>query len=149
LDVSHCQKTALAIRFDRASLEKRGRAGNAAQVRQVGEENTGNAPALGATVGSGEKFQSFGKKITRMAVMRNAALHNRWESPTYSLGRNQPGDWTMGFFTELFARPRPKHESRYRAALALLDGMSASDRADIGIKPADFPRIAREMAIRN
>ena len=54
----------------------------------------------------------------------------------------------MGFFTELFARPRPKHESRYRKALALLDGMSANDRADIGIKPADFPRIAREMAVR-
>ena len=54
----------------------------------------------------------------------------------------------MGFFTELFARPRPKHESNYRAALALLNGMSASDRADIGVKPADFPRIAREMSLR-
>ena len=54
----------------------------------------------------------------------------------------------MGFFTELFARPRPKHEANYRAALAVLNGMSPSDRADIGIKPADFPRIAREMALR-
>jgi uncharacterized protein YjiS (DUF1127 family) len=53
----------------------------------------------------------------------------------------------MGFFTELFARPRPKHERNYRAALAMLDAMTASDRADIGIKPADFPRIAREMAL--
>jgi uncharacterized protein YjiS (DUF1127 family) len=26
--------------------------------------------------------------------------------------------------------------------------MSNTDRADIGIKPADFPRIAREMSIR-
>lgn len=54
----------------------------------------------------------------------------------------------MGFFTELFARPRPKQERSYRAALALLHAMSAADRADIGIKPADFPRIAREMAGR-
>jgi uncharacterized protein YjiS (DUF1127 family) len=37
---------------------------------------------------------------------------------------------------------------RYRTALALLNAMSNSDRADIGIKPADFPRIAREMSMR-
>lgn len=54
----------------------------------------------------------------------------------------------MGFFTELFARPRPKHEIAYRNALAVLNGMTPADRADIGIKPADFPRIAREMAQR-
>lgn len=54
----------------------------------------------------------------------------------------------MGFFTEFFVRPRPQRERAYRAALALLDAMSAADRADIGIKPADFPRIARQMAAR-
>lgn len=54
----------------------------------------------------------------------------------------------MGFFTELFARPRPTEERRYRMAYALLNGMSNSDRADIGIRPADFPRVAREMARR-
>ncbi|MET3661214.1 MULTISPECIES: DUF1127 domain-containing protein [Aquamicrobium] len=54
----------------------------------------------------------------------------------------------MGFVTELFARPRPQEEVRYRTALALLNAMSNSDRADIGIKPADFPRIAREMSMR-
>lgn len=54
----------------------------------------------------------------------------------------------MGFFTELFARPRPKHETAYRSALALLNAMSPADRADIGVKPADFPRIAREMSVR-
>ena len=54
----------------------------------------------------------------------------------------------MGFFTEMFARPRPKENIRYRAALALLHSMSNADRADIGIKPADFPRIARDMSIR-
>ena len=53
----------------------------------------------------------------------------------------------MGFFTELFARPRPKTDRNYRAALALLNTMSPADRADIGIKPADFPRIAREMSL--
>ena len=54
----------------------------------------------------------------------------------------------MGFFTELFVRPRPREQARYSAALALLNAMSNADRADIGIKPADFPRIAREMSMR-
>ena len=54
----------------------------------------------------------------------------------------------MGFFTEFMMRPRPQEQIRYRTALALLHSMSNADRADIGVKPADFPRIAREMAIR-
>lgn len=54
----------------------------------------------------------------------------------------------MGFLTELFTRPRPNETQRYRAALTLLEAMSNKDRADIGIKPADFPRIAREMALK-
>ncbi len=54
----------------------------------------------------------------------------------------------MGFQTELFSRPRPDEQVRYRAALALLNAMSNADRADIGIKPADFPRVAREIAVR-
>jgi hypothetical protein len=53
----------------------------------------------------------------------------------------------LGFFTEFFARPRPKATRNYSTALALLDAMSPADRADIGIKPADFPRIAREMSL--
>jgi len=35
-----------------------------------------------------------------------------------------------------------------RKALAMLQGMSARDRADIGIKQCDFTRIAREMSRR-
>lgn len=54
----------------------------------------------------------------------------------------------MVFFTELFSRPRPSENARYRAALAILNAMSNADRADVGIKPADFPRIAREMSMR-
>lgn len=54
----------------------------------------------------------------------------------------------MGFFTELFSRPRPREDYRYRAALATLNAMTPMERADVGIKPADFPRIAREMATR-
>lgn len=54
----------------------------------------------------------------------------------------------MAFLTELFRRPRPDHEIRFHASMALLEAMSAADRADIGIKPADFPRIARQMARR-
>ena len=55
----------------------------------------------------------------------------------------------MGFFTEMLARPRPREQQRYRTALTLLEAMSNADRADIGIKPADFPRIARDMALRS
>ena len=54
----------------------------------------------------------------------------------------------MGFFTELFSRPRPEAIERYRNALIFLESMSPSDRTDIGIRPADFPRIAREMSQR-
>lgn len=54
----------------------------------------------------------------------------------------------MGFLTEFFARPRPSEEQRYRSAMILLTGMSNAERADINIKPADFPRIARRMASR-
>lgn len=54
----------------------------------------------------------------------------------------------MAFFTELFSRPRPSENLRYRAALAILNAMSNADRADINVRPADFPRIAREMSIR-
>ena len=54
----------------------------------------------------------------------------------------------MAYFTELFSRPRPAEQARYRAALAILDAMSNAERADIGIRPADFPRIARQMALR-
>lgn len=54
----------------------------------------------------------------------------------------------MSIFTELFARPRPKHEVKFRMAMETLTGLSRGDLADIGIKPADFPRIARQMAER-
>lgn len=54
----------------------------------------------------------------------------------------------MAFFTEMFARLRPEEVERYRNALVFLESMSPSDRADIGIRPADFPRIAREMTER-
>ena len=54
----------------------------------------------------------------------------------------------MSFLTEFFSRPRPGEDQRYRCALALLEAMNNTDRADIGIKPADFPRIARQMAMR-
>lgn len=59
--------------------------------------------------------------------------------------------WTgpaMGFFTEMLARPRPGEAERFRNALAFLESLSPADRSDIGIRPADFPRVAREMAGR-
>ncbi len=54
----------------------------------------------------------------------------------------------MGFFTEMFARPRPQEQARYRASLALLHAMNNAERTDGGVKPADFPRIARQTGLR-
>jgi hypothetical protein len=54
----------------------------------------------------------------------------------------------VGFKTELFSRPRPDAQAHYRAALALLHAMCKADRNDIGVRPPDFPRMAREIAAR-
>ena len=54
----------------------------------------------------------------------------------------------MGFLTELFARPRPREQDRFRAALCVLNATSEADRVDTGTRPADFPRICREAASR-
>ena len=54
----------------------------------------------------------------------------------------------MGFFTEMFSRKRRKENERLREAFAMLESMTPADRADIGIKPADCPRVAREIAYR-
>ena len=58
------------------------------------------------------------------------------------------GGWAVGFKTELFSRPRPGAQAHYRAALALLHAMCKADRNDPGVRPADFPRLARELAVR-
>jgi len=49
----------------------------------------------------------------------------------------------MGFFTELFSRPRPVDDPHDRIAPFLLEGMSHSDRVGTRVPPADFPRVAR------
>ena len=54
----------------------------------------------------------------------------------------------MSFLIDFATRSRRNNDSAYREALAMLQGMSASDRTDIGIKQADFARIAREMSRR-
>ena len=54
----------------------------------------------------------------------------------------------MGFQIELFSRPRPSKQARYRAALELLHALSNADRRDVVVKPADFPRVAREIGVR-
>jgi hypothetical protein len=66
----------------------------------------------------------------------------------YSRREDQQESLIMGFLTEMFSRPRPNEQARYRSALAVLHAMSNSDRCDIGVKPVDFPRIARAMAMR-
>jgi hypothetical protein len=54
----------------------------------------------------------------------------------------------MSFKTELFSRPRPSEQAHYRAALALLHAMCSADRNELGVRPADFPRMAREIAVK-
>jgi hypothetical protein len=49
----------------------------------------------------------------------------------------------MGFFTEMFVRPKRLDYQNFCTAMAVLNAMGKADRADMGIKPADFPRIAR------
>ncbi len=122
------------------------------KVARSGEEKASHEPASVPTVEPAEKFHEKSimaeKTSFRMAAMQLlhcTILTNRLYS---DVGRTNRGNWVMGFFTEMFARPRPQEHQRYRAALALLNAMSNTDRADIGIKPADFPRIAREMSIR-
>ncbi|MBK8456984.1 MAG: hypothetical protein IPL47_07655 [Phyllobacteriaceae bacterium] len=53
------------------------------------------------------------------------------------------------FLTELFSRPVPRETPRYAVALRFVESLSPADRFDINVKPADFPRLAREMARRN
>jgi len=52
----------------------------------------------------------------------------------------------MAFRTEMFSRPRPNEQAHYSAHLALLHVMCKADRNDPGVRPADFPRLARELA---
>ncbi|MES0116062.1 hypothetical protein NKK52_08770 [Mesorhizobium sp. C277A] len=88
------------------------------------------------------------KKFAWHGCHANAALHNLHNFPYIRRRGGSTRGRIMGFFTEMFARPRPQEHQRYRSALALLHAMSNADRADIGVKPADFPRIAREMSLR-
>ncbi|MGN6471675.1 MAG: hypothetical protein ACTHLC_19055 [Rhizobiaceae bacterium] len=52
----------------------------------------------------------------------------------------------MDFFTELFSRRRS--DPRSRAALAVLNAMSHRERRELRVLPPDFPRRARELALR-
>ncbi|MET0170344.1 MAG: hypothetical protein ABW191_08220 [Aliihoeflea sp.] len=53
----------------------------------------------------------------------------------------------MGLFTEFFARPRPVQTEQQRGML-ILNMMNLAELSDLGIKPADFPNIARDMAAK-
>lgn len=54
----------------------------------------------------------------------------------------------MRIFSGLMGRRPSQKDRAYSNAMDVLRGMTAADCADIGIKPADFSRIAREMASR-
>lgn len=50
----------------------------------------------------------------------------------------------MGILTELFMRPRPLQTDQHRGML-ILNMMTSAELSDLGIKPADFPTLARDM----
>ena len=54
----------------------------------------------------------------------------------------------MSFRIELFSRPRPEAQAHYRALLALAHSMCKADRSEHDVRPADFPRLPRELAGR-
>ncbi|CAN7484593.1 hypothetical protein [Mesorhizobium caraganae] len=124
----------------------------ARKIRQEWRGKAGHVPASTHTVRISQKFQPMSwlcrQEIARHGCHANAALHNLHIFPIFGAVEDQLRGRIMGFFTEMFARPRPQEHQRYRSALALLHSMSNADRADVGIKPADFPRIAREMSMR-
>ena len=82
--------------------------------------------------------------------MQNAALHNSRESRYIAASGGQTGRGYSSWVSEPNSSPdhARRKTAKYRAALALLHAMSNADRADIGVKPADFPRLAREMALK-
>ena len=53
---------------------------------------------------------------------------------------------SMGIFTEFFAKPRPLRAGRQSRGMLILNAMGSAELSDLGIKPADFPHIARDMA---
>lgn len=52
-------------------------------------------------------------------------------------------DQAVAIMVDFTARGRRRKDQDFRNAMALLNAMSPADRADIGIKQADFTRIAR------
>lgn len=54
----------------------------------------------------------------------------------------------MRFLSRYISRQPSRYARDYRDALTMLNNMSRTDCADIGIKPGDFSRIAHEIASR-
>lgn len=76
-------------------------------------------------------------------------LHCTNSLPAPILALSKPiKDDHMRIFSGLMGRRPSKKDRAYSNAMDVLRGMTAADCADIGIKPADFSRIAREMASR-
>ena len=53
----------------------------------------------------------------------------------------------MGFSYRILRPAASEGRQKLPRSACVLNAMSPADRADIGIKPADFPRIAREMSL--
>jgi hypothetical protein len=83
-----------------------------------------------------------------MADLHFVAVHNHQESPICWLWEDKRRSLIMGFFTELFSRPRPRDSGRVRGRLAIIELLSETGPTDTDIRPADFPRLPRKLGER-
>jgi hypothetical protein len=51
----------------------------------------------------------------------------------------------MGFFTEMFSRPRPSQVGRMSATAIVVGTSGHMRRIDDVCRPADFPRVVRSL----
>lgn len=54
----------------------------------------------------------------------------------------------MGFLTEMFSRPRPHELGRTQSIDAVVQSVRGNGRFDVDCRPADFPKLPRELARR-
>jgi uncharacterized protein YjiS (DUF1127 family) len=62
------------------------------------------------------------------------------------IGRAPEGAWIMGLFSGLINSRQRAADRRYAEHLAILQSMSARDRADIGLNLGQIETVARHMA---
>lgn len=83
-----------------------------------------------------------------ISAVRLAALHNRPIFHIYAQWEDGLRSLIMGFYTELFSRPRPADIGRVRVVRAIVDSVAGARRFETDGLPADFPRLVRSFSTR-